>query len=194
MSGLAQPRCVQCHGVIEPELVSFGSVQCRACRDPRAANATAHAKTATETVSVSSAVRRRRRDGMTHGILIWALASGGLMVIGAFGPWAKVLVVSVNGTDASHDGWIVVGAALFGGLLVYVRRTTPSAGSWALLAGIVAMLPAIYDRQHLTKWISSGGPLTQAFVHVGWGLNLVIAASISLAVSGVACLIRSATS
>ncbi len=31
-------------------------------------------------------------------------------------------------------------------------------------------------------------------IHVGWGLNLVVVASISLAISGLACLIRSATS
>ena len=35
------------------------------------------------------------------------------MVLGAFGPWAKVLgVISVSGTDG--DGWLVIIAALSG--------------------------------------------------------------------------------
>jgi hypothetical protein len=190
VSTLVQPRCVNCYAAIEPELVSFGSDQCRTCRDPGAATRVAKAAS----INVKVPAKRRRREAMTQGMLIWALASAGLVIIGAFGPWAKVLVISINGTDVSHDGWVVASAAFFGGLLVYVRRATPSAGSWALLAGIVAMLPAIYDRQHLTHWISNGGPLTQALVHVGWGLNLVIAASISLAICGVTGLIRSTTS
>lgn len=189
MSTLVQPHCVNCNAPIEPELVSFGSDQCRTCRDPGAAKRV----TKTASIKVTVPAKRRRREAMTQGMLIWALASAGLVVIGAFGPWAKVLVISINGTDASHDGWVVACAAFFGGLLVYARRATPSAGSWALLAGIVAMLPALYDRQHLTRWISNGGPLTQAFVHVGWGLNLVIVASISLAICGVTGLIRSTT-
>ena len=190
MSGLAQPHCVDCYGGIEPELVSFGSDQCRTCRDPGAAKRITHSTS----IKVTVPAKRRRRATLTQGMLIWALASAGLVIIGAFGPWAKVLVISINGTDASHDGWVVASAAFFGGLLVYVRRATPSAGSWALLAGIVAMLPAIYDRQHLTHWISNGGPITQTLVHVGWGLNLVIVASISLAICGATGLLRSATS
>jgi hypothetical protein len=40
----------------------------------------------------------------------WAVASIVLMLVGAFGPWAKVLgLVTVNGTDDGKDGWVVVG-------------------------------------------------------------------------------------
>lgn len=157
MGTLVQPRCVKCYSPIEPDLVSFGSDVCRGCRDPHAAKAAAKAH-----VDVGGRSARRRQEGMTQGLLAWSLASAVLAVIGAFGPWAKVFVISVNGTDASHDGWVVAAAAGFGGLLVYVRRTTASAGSWALVAGIVALLPAIYDREHLTRWISDNGPLAQA--------------------------------
>jgi hypothetical protein len=189
MSGLVQPRCLSCYGLIEPDLVAFGSDQCEACRDPGAA-----ARRAAQSVGLMIPVAaRRRRESMTQGILIWALASAALMVIGAFGPWAKVLVISINGTDASHDAWIVASAGLFGGLLVYVRRTDTASGAWALLAGIIGALPAIYVRQHLKQWISDSGPMAQALVHVGWGLDLAIVASISLGIAGATCLIRRAT-
>jgi hypothetical protein len=189
MSGLTQPRCLSCYGFIEPDLVSFGSDQCRTCRDPGAA-----AQQLAQSVSLTvPAARRRRRETMTQGMLIWALASAALMIIGAFGPWAKVLVVSINGTDASRDAWVVASAGFFGGLLVYVRRADTASGAWALLAGVIGALPAVYVRQHLKHWISDSGPTAQAWIHVGWGLDVAVVASISLAVAGAAGLIRRVT-
>jgi hypothetical protein len=91
------------------------------------------------------------------------------MVIGAFGPWAKVLgVVSVNGTDAAHHGWFLIAFALLGALLLVATRTSRAAGTWAVLAGLAGAALTIHDHQRLSSAISKGGPITQAFVSVGW--------------------------
>lgn len=71
----------------------------------------------------------------------WALASSGVMVVGALGPWARVLgLFSVSGTDA-ETGWIVVGAAaLAAGLVYWDRRRDAAKRRWPLLMALVAAL------------------------------------------------------
>src|ERR1051326_5453235 len=54
-------------------------------------------------------VRERER---TPGVFWWGIGSCAAMALGAFGPWAHVLGVSVGGTDGTNDGWIVLGLAL----------------------------------------------------------------------------------
>jgi hypothetical protein len=106
------------------------------------------------------------------------------MAVGAFGPWVKALGQSVGGTDGSNDGWLVVAAALIGGLLFYMTRTQRAAGVWALLGGIAGVAVTLYDRSNVQNAINSGGALTHALVQVGWGLNLALAASASMAIAG----------
>jgi hypothetical protein len=105
------------------------------------------------------------------------------MVLGAFGPWVKVLGQSVGGTDGSNDGWLVVAAAVIGGLLFYATRSSRSAGVWALLGGVAGVAVTLYDRSHVQDAIDQGGPLAQALVHVGWGLNLALAGSVSMTIA-----------
>jgi hypothetical protein len=51
----------------------------------------------------------------------WIVASLALMLVGAFGPWARVLdVQTINGTDGGRDGWVVVAAAVLAVLLLLV--------------------------------------------------------------------------
>ena len=52
----------------------------------------------------------------------WAAASGGLMIVGAFGPWARALFVTVYGIDG--DGWFLIGGGVvaLGVLYLYARR------------------------------------------------------------------------
>ena len=114
----------------------------------------------------------------------WVLGSAALMAIGAFGPWVKALGQSVGGTDGSNDGWLVVIAALAGGGLFYATRGTRGAGVWALVAGIGGLAVTIYDRNNVQNAIDKGGALTQALASIGWGLNLALAASASMAVAG----------
>jgi hypothetical protein len=119
-----------------------------------------------------------------QGIFLWVVASAALMLVGAFGPWVDALGIGVNGTDGSNDGWIVVGAAAVGGGLFLARREDRGAGVWPVLAGLVGAATTIYDRHHISSTISDAGPIAQALAHVGWGLNLAMVASISLAIAG----------
>lgn len=120
----------------------------------------------------------------------WVLGSGALMLIGAFGPWASVLAMSVGGTDGSNDGWLVVAAAVIGGGLCYVARRGRWAGVWALLGGVVGSAVTVYDRGNVQDAIDRGGAFAQALVHVGWGLNLALIASLSMALAGVVALVQ----
>jgi FtsH-binding integral membrane protein len=114
----------------------------------------------------------------------WVFASAALMAIGAFGPWVKVLGLSVNGTDGGNDGWIVVAAAVVGGVIFARKREQRAAGLAPLLAGAVATITCVYDRQNVSDAISEAGAFGEALAQVGWGLNLALLASISFAVAG----------
>jgi hypothetical protein len=117
-------------------------------------------------------------------VFYWVLASAALMLVGAFGPWAKIFGFSVNGTDGSNDGWLVVLAAVVSAALLLWKRDARIAGLGAIAGGAVGALVTIYDRQNLTP-DSADGELVDGLVQVGWGLNLAMLASISLAVAGV---------
>jgi len=119
----------------------------------------------------------------------WVLGSVGLMLLGAFGPWVKALGQSVGGTDGSNDGWLVVAAAALGGLLFYATRTSRSAGVWALLGGGAGLGVTLYDRNNIQSKINQGGALVKALAQVGWGLNIALFGSASLAVAGLAWLL-----
>lgn len=120
----------------------------------------------------------------------WVLGSAALTVVGAFGPWVKALGQSVGGTDGSNDGWLVVAAAVIGGLLFYATRTQRAAGVWALLGGIVGVGVTLYDRSNVQNAIDKGGAFAQALVQVGWGLNLALAASASMTVAAAVYLVK----
>jgi hypothetical protein len=117
--------------------------------------------------------------------MTWVLASAGLMLIGAFGPWVKALGMSASGTDGSNDGWAVVGAALLGGGLFALVRGSRWGGICASLGGLLGTAVTFYDRHHVQSAIKDGGAFVQALAQVGWGLNLALLASISLMIAGV---------
>ena len=126
------------------------------------------------------------------GILAWALVSAGLMAIGAFGPWVTALtVISLSGWDVQHrKAEVLLAIALLGALAVFVRRRTPSGGTWALIAGLSGAALTGYEHHRITSAISGIAPqyqtLAQALFHVGWGLDLALAGSLSLAAAGLA--------
>lgn len=117
---------------------------------------------------------------MRKGILIWALVSGALMVVGGVGPWVTGYGSSVNGTNG--DGWIVIGAAVVGCVLCFVLRRYRAAGSAAIATGVIAMGTAGYDRSNLEKLFKAFGAVNE--LKVGWGLNLALVASFSFALAG----------
>lgn len=123
---------------------------------------------------------QRRFDALTT----WAVLSAAAMVIGAFGPWVTALGVNVAGTDSSNDGWLVFAAAVVAALIVVFNSNDRAAGTWAMLGGVAGAAITIYDRSHVDRAISHAGAIAAALVHVGWGLNLAMIASISLFISG----------
>ena len=124
-------------------------------------------------------------------LLVWVVASCGLMLLGAFGPWAKVLGLSVSGTDGSNDGWAIAVIAAIVAVLVYrFRESRRAAGVVALIGGGIASALTIADRSDITDAADEGGALGSALVQVGWGLTLAMLASISLVVAGGAWLLR----
>ncbi|HXR12324.1 MAG TPA: DUF2510 domain-containing protein [Gaiellaceae bacterium] len=124
------------------------------------------------------------------GILAWALVSAGLMAIGAFGPWITALgVLSLTGWDVQkHEAVALLLIALLGALAVFARRTTTDGGVYALIAGAAGVLLTGWEHHHITSAFASSSPeyqtLERALVHIGWGLDLAIVASISIALSG----------
>jgi len=126
------------------------------------------------------------------GILAWALVSAGLMAIGAFGPWMTALtVISVSGWDVQHGkAEVLLAIALLGALAVFLRRGTSSDGTWALIAGLAGAALTGYEHHHITSAIGSAAPQYETFahalIHVGWGLDVALVGSLSLAASGLA--------
>jgi hypothetical protein len=121
-----------------------------------------------------------------QAVMTWVLGSAALMVLGAFGPWVKAFGMSASGTDGSNDGWLVVGAAVIGGgLFALARNSKRLSGLVAVLGGVLGVVATLYDRHHVQSAIQDGGALVQGLVQIGWGLNLALAASVSLAVAGI---------
>jgi hypothetical protein len=122
------------------------------------------------------------------GVLGWALVSAGLMAVGAFGPWVNALgVLSLTGWDIQNkQAGVLLIIAIGGGAAVFTRRS----GAWALIAGVAGLALTFWEHHRMTSLIagtqSQYRELASAFVHIGWGLNLALVASISLALSGLA--------
>jgi hypothetical protein len=115
----------------------------------------------------------------------FGIAAAAAMIVGSFGPWAKVLFASVSGTDGANDGWLVVIAALIGGacFILYSRRPGLLLPLVAAIAGGAGTVVTIYDRRNLTS--ADDGSEFTGFVQVGWGMNLAMSASVALVGVGV---------
>ena len=112
----------------------------------------------------------------------WAIASGIVMVVGGFGPWARVLgLVSLNGTEG--DGWIVIGAAVVA-LAVILLRQRLEHGLWLLIlafvAAVIGAVTAIYDWNNISGFANESG-----IVETAWGVYFAAVGSVSLALASV---------
>ena len=123
--------------------------------------------------------------------LWWTGGSLVLMLVGAFGPWAKVLVFTIDGTDDGKDGWIVVGAAAvaaaFLGLFLWRRRRWLLA--LPLLAGCAGGATAAYDISDINS-LASNNELASALVSTEWGIYLALVGSISLVLASIAASVQ----
>lgn len=99
-------------------------------------------------------------------------------VIGVFCTWTKEGPVSLNGTQGPHDGWLVVILAV--PALLWARSM--ARGSWVGVVGVLGTALVI-GWTALTSWRDSREVLGAS---VGYGLLLVVAASLGLSAVGVA--------
>jgi len=114
--------------------------------------------------------------------LVGAALSIVLMLVGAFGPWAKVFgILTINGTDDHKDGWIVVGAAGVAAVVLLVLTFKP--WRWlaflSLIAGGIAGATSGYDITDVNG--VGGGQVASA----QWGVYLALAGSILLMLSSI---------
>ena len=119
----------------------------------------------------------------------WIAASLALMLIGAFGPWARVLdVQTINGTGGGRDGWVVVAAAVLAVLLllVYVKFRKRWLLVGSLLAGLVGAATAAYDISDVQSVAVYGTSVADP----QWGIYLALIGSASLAVASLLLAIR----
>lgn len=119
------------------------------------------------------------------------------MVIGAFGPWARVLFISASGVDG--DGWFVIGGAVIGAFMVYRHAARPTHPRWTLvvaaLASMVALAVVVYDGKDIVG--TQGGDGESLFgdadlISPGWGLWVSGLASASLTLASLRLLFGSA--
>jgi hypothetical protein len=136
--------------------------------------------------------RRPFWSGVSRGV--W-LAVGFLvvMVAGGFGPWATAFgLVSINGTRG--DGWLVIGAAAIGAVVLglWLRRPTRW---WLLLVlgvcGLVGAGVAGYDLRELRN-VSGDEFFGQRvkLVSPAWGVYAALGGSALLSIASVALLVE----
>jgi hypothetical protein len=100
-----------------------------------------------------------------------------MAAVGVFGTWTSAGPVSLNGTQGPNDGWLVLIALAVG--LGCLRSLAH--GSWFAVAGI-AGVAIVIGWVTIEDWLENREALD---ADVGYGLVLVLAASIGLGVSAV---------
>src|SRR5437879_3708411 len=112
----------------------------------------------------------------SRNLFVWASGSLAFMVVGAFGPWAKVLgIFSVSGTDGG-DGWIVIALAAVAGVSVW-RFNGHAAHTWPvlmLLAAAGGIATTGYDIDNLNGLASGNEFFGAEIVSAGWGIYVAL--------------------
>jgi hypothetical protein len=121
------------------------------------------------------ATRRAAGRSWTQVVASVAIA---VAVVGVFCTWTNDGPVSLNGTQGPHDGWLVVILAV--PALLWARSM--ARGSWVGVMGVLGTA-LVTGWTALTSWRDSDDVLGAS---VGYGLLVVIAASLALAAAGVA--------
>jgi hypothetical protein len=123
-----------------------------------------------EPTGVETRARRLRVVSRT------SIAAG---LVGVFSTWATAGPVTLNGVEGPNNGWLVVLVAL--STLVWTRWMEH--GSWVGVVGVLGSA-VVMCATALEDWSDNRDVLGAS---VGWGLLLVVVASIAL---GVTALLR----
>lgn len=98
--------------------------------------------------------------------------------MGVFCTWTNDGPVSLNGTQGPHDGWLVVIVAA----PAFLWARSLARGTWVAVVGSLGSA-AVIGWTALASWRDSRDVLGAS---VGYGLLLVVGASLVLAAAGVA--------
>ena len=101
-----------------------------------------------------------------------------IAVVGVFCTWTKTGPVTLNGTQGPHDGWLVVIVAV----PAFLWTRSLARGTWVGVIGVLGSA-AVMGWTALASWRDSRDVLGAS---VGYGLLLVLGASLALAAAGVA--------
>jgi hypothetical protein len=118
----------------------------------------------------------RRAAGRSWTQVVAAIAIA-VAVVGVFCTWTNDGPVSLNGTQGPHDGWLVVIVAV--PALLWARSMAK--GAWVGVVGVLGTA-VVMGWTALASWRDSRDVLG---ANVGYGLLLVIGASLALAAAGV---------
>jgi hypothetical protein len=119
----------------------------------------------------------RRAAGRSWARVV-ALIAIAVAVVGVFCTWTNDGPVSLNGTQGPHDGWLVVIVAV----PALLSARSLARGTWIGVIGVLGSA-AVMGWTALASWRDSPDVLGAS---VGYGLLLVLGASLALAAAGVA--------
>jgi hypothetical protein len=129
--------------------------------------------------------RRIQKATVVSQAAVWtAFGAAVAIILGAFLPWASVLVFSVNGTSGDGRITLVAGAVALVGVLVYLRTNVEKMVSKILVkvgvpvALLVALGTSLYDTIHVSTIAHTQVFGTTVGASVGAGLWLTLVASI----------------
>jgi hypothetical protein len=115
-----------------------------------------------------------------------------LMIVGGFAPWATALnIISVSGTQG--DGWIVIGAGVFACVMLWLNAARGSRGPlvWLLISGVLGAVVGIVDFNDVnSKGTADFFGQRLEVVKPGWGIYMVMAASIALVILAAILLVQ----
>jgi hypothetical protein len=118
-------------------------------------------------------------------LLFWALLSALLLAISSPGPWLSFRFMK----DGELQQGLVLLAAVVGAVLLVALRQRRSAGVAALLAGLVGLGITLHAVMPIGPALLYGPFAPYWFAPVAWELDLVLLASLSLALWGLVWLL-----
>lgn len=135
--------------------------------------------------------RRVRWRGVTaHRLFVAAAAAAGVIVVGVFGPWTEVtLLSSVSVTENGIEGnlgWLLILLAALGAAAAWAAASRGQfwAAAAVLGCGVVATAVAVATRGDLDE-DEFGGIVER---EIGWGPTVAVIGAIGLALVGLALL------
>jgi hypothetical protein len=116
--------------------------------------------------------------------LIAAMVASVAIVIGSSGPWVSVLVFSANGTVGDGKFTLALGLISAAALLVaFLGKMRAFGHILAVTIGVLVFAAGVYGVIHITSQEKTDFFGSEIGAEVGWGLWLVLIASVALIVT-----------